>query len=181
MLRLFVRLAIRNHGPRKSRVKTSALRLRNRVRPRVEALEDRLAPATFVWTGQGGNNLFSTAGNWSNAATGANGTPGAGDSLVFPLSPSSLSPGSPTVTPGTVNDDLAANPTFSSITFLSNGWTIESTVGNTIGISNSINDTTDTAGTNTISANLSFAAAAGGVAINVTNPVSATTPTPTPN
>jgi fibronectin-binding autotransporter adhesin len=173
MLRLFLRLTIWKHGLRKSGAKAAAGRLRDRFRPRVEALEDRLAPATFVWTGQGGNSNFSTAANWSNAATGAAGTPGAGDSLVFPFSTSS-----PAVTPGTVNNDLTAGTDFASITFLSNGWTI---TGNTLGITGSINDNTNTAGTNTINADLTFAAAAGSVGINVVNPQSGPTNSLTPN
>src|SRR5262249_39043744 len=82
-----------------------------RIRLSLEELETRLAPATFVWTGQGGNSNFSTAGNWANFATNAPGTPGTGDSLIFPLNGPSA--------PGTVTDDLAGTTNFNSITFLS--------------------------------------------------------------
>src|SRR5689334_16042231 len=46
-------------------------------RPRLEYLEARLAPATHTWTGLGGNNLWTTAKNWTG------GDPVAGDSLLF--------------------------------------------------------------------------------------------------
>src|SRR5262249_33433959 len=87
------------------------------------------------------------------------GTPGAGDSLVFPLNGPAA--------PGSVNNDLAANTAFASITFLSSGWAIN---GNTIGITNAINDTTDMAGTNSLFAPPSFAAATRSVSLNVVNP-----------
>ncbi len=163
MSRFLNRLLSWGEGRGKARASGSVRRNRNRFRPTAEALEDRLAPATFVWIGPNNGN-FSTAANWSNAASGAAGTPGAGDSLVFPLSG--------TVTPGTVNNDLPAGTAFASITFLSDGWTI---AGNTLGVTTGINDTTNTAGTNTISANLSFAAATHSVGINVVNPASGAT------
>src|SRR5262249_30796135 len=37
-------------------------------RPRLEALEDRLAPAVHEWTGLGANNLWSNPQNWTNGA-----------------------------------------------------------------------------------------------------------------
>ncbi len=140
-------------------------------RPRVELLEDRLAPATFVWTNAGGTGVFSNAANWSNAATGAAGTPGNGDSLVFPLNGPA--------NPGTVTDDLAGITNFSTITFFSNGWTVNGAAGSTIGITGSIQDTPATTttigtatvgGTNTFNANLSFAAATSSVTLNVALP-----------
>jgi autotransporter-associated beta strand protein len=119
---------------------------------------------TFVWTGLGGDGKFSTASNWSNSTGSATATPGNGDSLVFPLNGPSA--------PGTVTNDLT-NTAFSSITFLSNGWTI---AGNPFGVTGAINDTTNTAGTNTIAANVSFAGAGSSVGVNVANPASGGTP-----
>src|SRR4051794_2270531 len=50
-------------------------------RPRLEFLEDRLAPATFTWTGAGTNNLWSNPLNW---AGGVAPNPGGGvDTLLF--------------------------------------------------------------------------------------------------
>src|SRR4051794_21161927 len=50
-------------------------------RPRLELLEDRLAPATFNWSGAGTNNLWSNPQNWAgNKAP----NPAGGDTLVFP-------------------------------------------------------------------------------------------------
>src|ERR1043166_532403 len=37
---------------------------RRSVRPAIEMLEDRLAPATYTWTGNGANDLWSNAANW---------------------------------------------------------------------------------------------------------------------
>src|SRR5688572_27306761 len=42
-----------------------------RIRPRLEVLEDRLAPAVHEWTGQGANNLWSNASNWTNGSPAA--------------------------------------------------------------------------------------------------------------
>src|SRR4051794_18119371 len=51
------------------------------LRPRLEALEDRLAPAVQEWTGQGANNLWTTNANWTN---GSPATDASGDiDLVF--------------------------------------------------------------------------------------------------
>jgi hypothetical protein len=50
----------------------------------LEALEARAVPATtLTWTGQGGDNLWSDAANWTHTG-GPDKTPGAGDNLVFP-------------------------------------------------------------------------------------------------
>jgi autotransporter-associated beta strand protein len=130
--------------------------------PHTEILEDRLAPATFAWTGQGGGGIFSNPANWNNVATNTPGTPGNGDSLVFPLNGPSA--------PGTVTDDLLTVTSFNSITFLSSGWTVAASPGVTVGISGSINDTTNIAGQSTFTAPLSFAAASSSVGINVVNP-----------
>lgn len=63
--------------------------------------------ATATWNGAGGNNLWSTAGNWGGTA------PGAGDDLVF----------TGTVNRGTSNDFTAAT-SFSSFTLNTAGWTL---------------------------------------------------------
>ena len=139
--------------------------LRSWYHPKIEVLEDRLAPATFAWTNGAGTGVFSNAANWANALTGAAGTPGNGDSLVFPLAAG--------VTPGTVTDDLAGTTTFASITFLSAGWTLDANAGSTVGVTSAINDTTNTTGTNIINAPLDFTAATSSVGINVVNPSAA--------
>jgi autotransporter-associated beta strand protein len=167
MMRFLIGLAVWGKGRGKSRARASARRPRNSFRPQAEALEDRLAPATFIWTDLGGGGNFANANNWSNAATGAPGTPGNGDSLVFPLNGPSA--------PGTVTDDIPGTTNFNTITFLSDGWTINAAGGSTVGLTGGINDTTNTAGMNTFTANLSFAAAAGSVGINVANPASGST------
>src|SRR5579871_6603957 len=55
---------------------TKAARPSN-FRPLLEQLEDRLAPATDIWTGANGAN-FNNPGNWA-----AGTVPVAGDDLVF--------------------------------------------------------------------------------------------------
>src|SRR5262249_40922516 len=53
------------------------------ARPFLEALEDRWAPATHVWSGLGTNALWSTPQNWSSG-----GVPGLNEPnliLQFPL------------------------------------------------------------------------------------------------
>src|ERR1700722_6552797 len=49
----------------RSRVKSVVNR--PRLRPRLEELETRLAPATFIWTGAGLNANWSTAANWQGS------------------------------------------------------------------------------------------------------------------
>src|SRR5262245_16204137 len=59
------------------------------ARPRLEYLEDRLAPATLVWQGDvnnrwnGGTVAVDT--NWADQATLAQVKPQDGDDLLFPL------------------------------------------------------------------------------------------------
>lgn len=145
-----------------SRKKDRRYRRDRPTRLNVEELECRVTPATFVWTGQAGGGLFSNPGNWSNVATNTTGVPTNGDSLIFPLNGPSAA--------GAVTDDLPGTTNFNSITFLSAGWTITANAGDTIGVTNAINDATSIAGTNTITAPLSLAAATSHVGINVANP-----------
>lgn len=49
--------------PERRRMRLSPVR---RLLMNVEALEDRVVPATILWTGAAGNNLWSTPGNWSS-------------------------------------------------------------------------------------------------------------------
>jgi autotransporter-associated beta strand protein len=55
---------------------------RHRTSLRLEALESRLAPASFVWTGAAGGGLWSTAGNWQGGVAPAASDPGP-DDLTF--------------------------------------------------------------------------------------------------
>jgi autotransporter-associated beta strand protein len=59
------------------------LQQQRRPRLRLEFLEERVIPATNVWTGAGGTGLWGTAANWSLARA-----PISGDDLVFAVSPS---------------------------------------------------------------------------------------------
>ncbi|MDW8244825.1 MAG: autotransporter-associated beta strand repeat-containing protein, partial [Thermogemmata sp.] len=107
----------------------------------VEALEDRVAPATIVWTGAGPNSLWSTPQNWNLGRA-----PQAGDDIVF----SSLAPlanRSPVY-------NLTGAPAFNSITIAANGYTISSTISTpTISLSGPITVGANL-GTITISSNL---------------------------
>jgi autotransporter-associated beta strand protein len=75
---------------------------------RLEALEDRLAPATDTWTGLGADTSWSTVGNWSSSQV-----PQAGDDLVFPA-----------VVQNASTNDLAAGTAFNSITFSGSGYNL---------------------------------------------------------
>mgnify|MGYP005837221185 CR=1 FL=1 len=77
----------------------------------VERLEDRVAPATIVWTGAGSNSLWSTPQNWDLGRA-----PQAGDDIVF----SNLAPTSSR----TPVYNLTGSPTFNSITIAASGYTI---------------------------------------------------------
>src|SRR5262245_39776602 len=79
-------------------------------RPRLEALETRLAPAT--WTGAGQTNNWSDRFNWSG-----NVAPVTGNALVFPATG---------VDPNSKNNvnDFTDNRAFSSITINGSGYNI---------------------------------------------------------
>jgi autotransporter-associated beta strand protein len=59
-------------------------------RLKLEVLEDRLAPATFTWTGAGGTANWSDGNNWLDDQGRPNAPPNGSD-LVFPASASQLS------------------------------------------------------------------------------------------
>jgi autotransporter-associated beta strand protein len=85
-------------------------RPRPTFRPGIDfVLEERLAPATRVWTGAApGNNA-----NWSAGANWAGGvTPGAGDDLVFPGGAKQIA----------TNNDFAGSTLFNSITVYGSGY-----------------------------------------------------------
>jgi autotransporter-associated beta strand protein len=97
---------------RKSRSSRNSPSSRSRLRSRtpvLERLEDRLAPATDIWTGAG-NNL-----NWSNSANWTLGTPNPGDDLVF-------GPGVSAARMSTNND--IGGGFFNSITISAGGYTL---------------------------------------------------------
>src|SRR5438128_2493206 len=102
-VRRWLRSWVRDHQP--------VGRTAARRRPRLERLEDRLAPAVFSWTGGAGlaNNVWGLAQNWSNKAA-----PGNGADLLFPAGVSVLN---------TVNnlDDLVVN----SITISGTGYNLQ--------------------------------------------------------
>jgi autotransporter-associated beta strand protein len=79
-------------------------------RPRLEALEDRLAPATHNWTG-----LSTDSSNWSDAANWAgNVAPSPGDDLIFTTGANRLA---------NINN-FASGTTFHSISFGGSGYTL---------------------------------------------------------
>jgi autotransporter-associated beta strand protein len=88
---------------------------KRRRRLAVESLEERLAPATDIWTGGS-----KTSSNWSDAANWSAGVPVNGENLVFGSSPKV-----------TITDDIAATngvlPTYASLTFQAGGYTIVGT------------------------------------------------------
>lgn len=82
-----------------------------RRRLTLEALEDRLAPATNTWTGLGSDTNWSTVGNWSLGQA-----PQAGDDLVFPANVPAGSLAS--------SNNLPAGTEFNSISFSGSGYTL---------------------------------------------------------
>jgi autotransporter-associated beta strand protein len=98
---------------RKSRLsrRFTSFRPHKSFRPlELETLEDRLAPATDIWSGLGADTNWKTAANWSN------GTPNPGDDLEFPS-------GVP-ATSRTNFNNLAAGTVFNSITFAGGSYTL---------------------------------------------------------
>jgi len=89
---------------RKSRpivARTSIRKRKSSTRLRLEALEDRLAPASAIWTDAGGDHLWSNGGNWTGG-TGPGGIPGVADVAVFDT------------TQGGSNDAATIDPGFST-------------------------------------------------------------------
>jgi autotransporter-associated beta strand protein len=64
---------LHQHPFRRLRGVRRSKRTRN-VIARCEALEVRLVPATFTWTGGGANSNWSTGGNWQGGAAPTNGS-----------------------------------------------------------------------------------------------------------
>jgi fibronectin-binding autotransporter adhesin len=81
---------------------------------------------THTWTGAGANALWSTAVNWSG-----NTAPSAGDSLIFPASPTSF----------TTQNDYAAGTSFGSITIGDSGYAFS---GNQVSLTGGITTTNST-------------------------------------
>jgi autotransporter-associated beta strand protein len=116
----------------------------------VEALECRLAPATFTWTGAGTTNNWSDPNNWSTHAA-----PTAGASLIFPTGALQLSS----------NNNLnGATTPIASITISGGGYSFS---GNQLDLSTngSITDTSGVAG-NTIAFNILFGAVGSKFTVN---------------
>jgi fibronectin-binding autotransporter adhesin len=76
-------------------------------RPWLEALEERLVPATHTWTGAGATNLWSDSGDWTG------GVPVNNDNLIFPASSPQLA---------TYNNLTGLR--IASITFQGNGYSL---------------------------------------------------------
>lgn len=94
----------------------------------MESLEDRLAPATSIWSGAI-DNLWSTAGNWDTAPT-------TGSDLVFPITGANL----------TNNNDLSPGTSLNSVTIAANGYNI---TGNSISLAGTLTGSLTT-GTSTL-------------------------------
>jgi autotransporter-associated beta strand protein len=94
-------------------------------RPRLDVLEDRIAPATQVWSGANtmdGN--WMTAANWVGQVT-----PSAGDDLIFPGGAARL----------TTNNNFAAGTSFNSITVAGASYTLQ---GNAVTLQGGLSTTT---------------------------------------
>jgi autotransporter-associated beta strand protein len=109
----------------------------------LETLEERLAPATDIWTGgPAGNANFK----WSNPANWSNGVPNPGDDLVFPA-------GVPTASLTNNTNDLPAGTFINSITFSGSGYTLP---GNQIILGTAAGGNTITANSSTMGNTIGF-------------------------
>jgi autotransporter-associated beta strand protein len=113
------------------------------------SLEERLAQAQLTWTGLAATNAWNLAANWTNSAGQAqlpatNGT----DELIFPVSPLDAT----SKTGQTVG---FVNPQFAKITYLGNGYTVNSGGAFSLAAGGTI-DMAAASGTNTISAGITF-------------------------
>jgi hypothetical protein len=100
--------------------------VRREVRPLVERLEDRTAPAglDLLWVAQQGNTAWLDKSNWINTATGTNVEPGANDNLIFDPSRtaggkqgSNLDPDATTKSPAGVANLTVATAYTGKVTF----------------------------------------------------------------
>lgn len=141
--KLFFALARRLPGGAGS----SRPRRQGRFLPRLETLEDRLAPATRVWDGNALSNNWSNPLNWD-----FNIAPAAGDDLVFPA--------------GAFNDSKVADNDFPaglnirSITFQGGGFTVR---GNRINLG--VGGITDNSGSSNV-ISLDFNMGAGPITVS---------------
>ena len=85
---------------------------------RLEELETRLAPATYTWSGAGGNARWSNAANWGNNTGAPSGVASALEDLAFPAGISQTSTTNDLVLAG------GATPTFRSIAVAGSGYSL---------------------------------------------------------
>ncbi len=116
---------------------------RNRSRPTVEMLEDRVMPATRLWDGGGTTNLWTDRFNWQGDLA-----PTAGDDLVFgpDADPTSL----------TNTNDFGAGASFNSIAFNDAGYTLQGN-GINLGVGGVTYDVPGASGQNVIALGLTLA------------------------
>jgi autotransporter-associated beta strand protein len=101
-------------------------------RPRLEALENRVVPATATWDGGGATSNWSNPGNWVGDVL-----PAAGDDLVFPAGAARLT-----------NFNNFPNTSFNSLTFSGSGYVISGGPLNVLNLGAGGIVDSDTTGTN---------------------------------
>jgi len=107
-------------GGRRPRAKAKARPGGPFFRPNFEHLEDRIAPATYLWTGAGPNAFWNDASNWTlNGAAAVPVTNGTAD-LLFPGGAAQIT---------TSNNNFAAASSFHSLTIDAANYTLN---GNSI-------------------------------------------------
>src|SRR5262249_30084569 len=120
-----------------------------RFQPRLEALEQRLAPTVYFWTGGGGSNLWSNNGNWNLGGGGGHHAPYGDPSalLVFSHEDAPLDP----------IHDFTAPTTIQEISLAVDGYSLSAAPGaSVITLTGGIED--DSGGTSTINLPLYFSA-----------------------
>src|SRR5439155_19722589 len=114
MIRIPHRLKALFRAPRRQ-----AAGRRPAFRPRLEALEHRVVPATRTWDGGGTTNNWSDQFNWVGF-----GAPAAGDDLVFPAGALRL----------TSVNNFPSGTFFHSLTFSGSGYTISGGPSNVLSL-----------------------------------------------
>ena len=131
-LELFGRNHRKNRGSRKGSVARKPRGLH------LEPLEDRQLLSVCTWTGQGTDNKWSDASNWSRNGVAV--APVAGDQLVFAGT-----------TQTATQDDYTAGTTFQSIEFQNSGFSLS---GNSVAVSGNITVDSGVAGSEQIALNV---------------------------
>lgn len=97
-----------------------------RYRPRFDQLEDRVTPASLLWTNATGDGLYATAANWHDLGGGASAVPGQFDYEYFGFSGSGSNTAC-TITGSHDVDRVIMDSTYTSTLTVANGADLDVT------------------------------------------------------